>query len=109
MATHQYYVYMVSNRWHNVLYIGVTNSLETRMWQHKAKAIPGFTKKYNCDQLVYFELYERIEQAIAREKQLKGWVRAKKDALIARMNPEWKDLAAKWESFAEKPPSTLSS
>ena len=84
---HQYYVYMVSNRWHNVLYIGVTNSLERRMWEHKTKAISGFTKKYNCDQLVYFELYEHIDQAIEREKQLKGWIRAKKDALIAKMNP----------------------
>jgi predicted GIY-YIG superfamily endonuclease len=69
----------------------------------------GFTKKYNCDQLVYFELYERIEQAIAREKQLKGWVRAKKDALIARINPELKDLSAEWEAFADKPPGSLSS
>jgi putative endonuclease len=72
MTNHQYYVYMLTNRWHNVLYIGVTNSLEVRAWQHKAKAIPGFTKDYNRDQLVYFEIYERIEQAIAREKQLKG-------------------------------------
>src|SRR5258708_5218781 len=86
---------MLSNRWRNVLYIGVTNSLETRIWQHKAKLVRGFTKDYNCDQLVYFEIYERIEQAIAREKQLKGWRRAKKDALIARMNPELKDLSGK--------------
>jgi len=94
---HQYYVYMVSNRRHNVLYIGVTNSLERRMWQHKAKTISGFTKKYNCDQLVYFELYENVVQAIAREKQLKGWNRAKKDALAAKMNPELKDLSAEWD------------
>jgi len=100
MREHQYYVYMVSNRWHNVVYIGVTNSLETRMWQHKAGKISGFTKKYNCDQLVYFELYENIVQAIAREKQLKGWRRAKKDALIARMNPELRDLSAEWEALA---------
>jgi putative endonuclease len=101
----QYYVYMVSNRWHNVLYIGVTNSLERRMWEHKTKAISGFTKKYNCDQLVYFEQYEHIDQAIAREKQLKGWIRAKKDALIAKTNPEWKDLSAEWDSL----PTPLSS
>jgi putative endonuclease len=109
MREHQYYVYMLSNRWRNVLYIGVTNSLETRVWQHKAKAIPGFTMKYNCDQLVYFEIYERIEQAIAREKQLKGWTRAKKDALIAKMNRELKDLSAEWEAFADQPPKSLSS
>jgi putative endonuclease len=107
MGEHQYYVYMLSNRWHNVLYIGVTKSLETRVWQHKAKAIPGFTKQYNCDQLVYFEIYERIEQAIAREKQLKGWIRAKKNALIARMNPSWDDLSAEWEAFADAPPISL--
>jgi len=72
MREHQYYVYMVSNRWHNVVYIGVTNSLEKRMWQHKAGKISGFTKQYNCDQLVYFELYENIVQAIAREKAVEG-------------------------------------
>jgi putative endonuclease len=66
------------------------------MWQHKKKTIPGFTKKYNCDQLVYFEIYEQIEQAIAREKQLKGWIRAKKNALITRMNPDLRDLSAEW-------------
>jgi putative endonuclease len=91
---------MVSNRRHNVLYIGVTNSLEKRMWQHKTKAISGFTKKYNCDQLVYFEIYEQIDQAIAREKQLKGWIRAKKDALIALVNPDRMDLSADWEALA---------
>jgi putative endonuclease len=100
MREDQYYVYMVSNRRHNVLYIGVTNSLEKRMWQHKAKAISGFTKKYNCDQLVYFEFYENIVQAIAREKQLKGWIRAKKNALIAKVNPEWRDLSAEWDVFS---------
>ena len=100
MREHQYYVYMVSNRWHNVLYIGVTNSLEKRMWQHKAGKISGFTKTYNCDQLLYFELYENIVQAIAREKQLKGWRREKKDALIAKMNPELRDLSGEWEALA---------
>jgi putative endonuclease len=109
MTTHQYYTYMLTNRWHNVLYIGVTKSLEVRVWQHKAKLLSGFTKDYNCDQLVYFEIYERIEQAIAREKQLKGWRRAKKDALIARTNPELKDLSAEWEAFADAPPNSLSS
>lgn len=86
----------MTNRWRNVVYVGVTNSLERRVWQHKNGTLPGFTKRYNCDRLVYFEDYERIEQAIAREKQIKGLTRAKKDAVIARMNPEWKDLAAEW-------------
>ena len=104
MAYKQYLIYMMTNRWKNVLYTGVTNSLEHRVWQHKNKAVPGFTKKYNCDRLVYFEEYAEIDQAIARETQLKAWSRKKKDALIARMNPEWKDLAAEW--YEEGDPST---
>ena len=92
----QYWVYLVCNRWKTVLYTGVTNSLGKRMWQHKNRTYPGFTKTYNCDRLVYFEEYSRIEQAIAREKQIKRWSRAKKDFLINSVNPEWKDLAADW-------------
>jgi putative endonuclease len=99
---HQYYVYMLTNRWKNVLYTGVTNSLETRVWQHKNGNAPGFTKKYNCDRLVYYEIFERIEQAIAREKQIKGWVRKKKNSLIDALNPDWNDLAADW--YLETPP-----
>jgi len=86
----------MTNRWKNVLYTGVTNSLEKRVWQHKNKTIPGFTKTYNCDRLVHFEQYDEIDQAIAREKQIKGWSRAKKDALITAGNPEWNDFAATW-------------
>jgi putative endonuclease len=93
-----YFVYLLTNKNKTVLYTGVTNSLEVRVWQHKHKTVPGFTKKYNCDQLVHFETYQRIEQAIAREKQLKGWTRAKKNALVAESNPEWKDLAEAWTS-----------
>jgi len=85
----QYWVYLLTNRWKTVLYTGVTNNLERRIWQHKNKTFPGFTKRYNCDRLVYFESFERIEQAIAREKQIKGWIRAKKNALIATTNSEW--------------------
>ena len=77
-------------------YVGVTNDLERRASEHKSGLIPGFTQKYNCKKLVYYESFSDIEQAIAREKQLKGWVRKKKDALIDSMNPEWKDLAAEW-------------
>jgi putative endonuclease len=93
---HQYYVYMVTNRWRNVLYTGVTSSLEQRVWQHKHGVFPGFTRTYNCDRLVYFEIFERVEQAIAREKQIKGWIRAKKNALVVAVNPAWDDLAADW-------------
>jgi putative endonuclease len=93
---HQYAVYMMTNRWKNVLYTGVTNSLERRVWEHKNGVTPGFTKKYNCDRLVFFEISDQIDSAIAREKQIKGWTRAKKNALIATMNPEWNDLAEEW-------------
>jgi putative endonuclease len=92
----EYFVYMMTNRWHNVLYTGVTNSLQKRVWQHRNHTFPGFTKKYNCDRLVYFETYNQVEQAIAREKQIKGWLRVKKNALVASKNPEWNDLAADW-------------
>ena len=96
MAWKQYFVYMMTNRWHNVLYTGMTNSLFDRVWQHKNHAIPGFTARYNCDRLVYHETYEEVTQAIDRETQIKGWSRAKKNALVAQMNPEWKDLAEDW-------------
>ena len=92
----QYYVYILTNRWHTVLYTGMTNSLERRVWQHKTGAIPGFTKKYNCHKLVYYEIYDEVTQAIAREKQVKPWRREKKIALIVSMNPDWDDLAADW-------------
>jgi len=89
---------MMTNTWKSVLYTGVTNSLEGRVWQHKTGAIPGFTKKYNCHYLVHLEIYEQIDQAIAREKQIKSWTRAKKNALVETTNPEWRDLAADWYS-----------
>ena len=75
------------------LYIGVTNDLVKRVYQHKNKLVEGFTKKYNITKLVYFEETNDINAAIAREKQLKGWLRKKKIALIESMNPEWKDLS----------------
>jgi putative endonuclease len=76
--------------------VGVTNSLERRVWQHKSKASVGFTARYGIDRLVYFEDFRDIENAIAREKQLKGDSRAKKIALIERENPDWHDLSHKW-------------
>ena len=96
MGHKQYWIYMLTNRWKNVLYTGVTNSLERRIWQHKSGAIRGFTKTYNCDRLVHFETYDEIGQAIAREKQIKGWSRAKKNDVINASNPQWMDLAADW-------------
>jgi putative endonuclease len=96
MGFKQYFVYLMTNFDLTVLYTGVTNSLERRVWQHKNAAFDGFTKKYKCDRLVHLEEYGEIDQAIAREKQIKGWTRAKKNALVNDKNPEWKDLAAEW-------------
>jgi putative endonuclease len=88
-----YYVYIMTNK-SRTLYTGVTNDLERRVYEHKNKLVEGFTKKYNITQLVYWEEYGDIREAIAREKQIKGWLRAKKIALIESINPDWKDLSA---------------
>jgi len=90
-----YFTYIVASRSHT-LYIGVTGDLRKRIFQHKWKEFGGFTEKYNCDRLVWFERYQEIATAIAREKQLKGWRREKKIALIERMNPTWVDLSREW-------------
>jgi putative endonuclease len=95
----KYYVYMLTNKWHTVLYTGSTNSIEGRLFQHKEKVSPSFTKKYNCDQLVYVEEFDTRNKAETREKQLKGWTRAKKNALIKTMNPEWNDLSVHWRGI----------
>jgi len=87
------FVYILTNERHTTLYIGVTNNLEARLWQHQNGKGSGFTRPYNLTVLIYFETYPGPESAIAREKQLKGWNRKKKEALIARVNPKWKDLA----------------
>jgi putative endonuclease len=88
----QFFVYVLSNFKRNVLYIGVTNNLIKRVWQHKNDLIKGFTEKYQAHNLVYFELFEDPQNAIKREKQLKNWSRKKKDALITKNNPMLKDL-----------------
>ena len=91
-----YCVYILSN-WNNqVIYIGVTNNLERRLYEHKNKLIDGFTKKYNIDKLVYFEETADVKSAIEREKQLKGWIRERKNSLINSVNPDWKDLSISW-------------
>ena len=92
MGDKTYYVYILTN-WNNrVLYVGVTNNLQRRIYEHKNGLIDGFTKKYNVHKLVYVESCGEIKDAIAREKQLKGWKREKKIALIEQMNRYWKDL-----------------
>jgi putative endonuclease len=92
MKIHVYYVYILTNANHTVLYTGVTNDLVRRLNEHQQKKIKGFTKKYNVDKLIYFEEFEFIDLAIAREKQIKGYSRIKKIALIDKFNPEWNEL-----------------
>ena len=87
-----FHVYMLAGK-SGVLYTGVTNNLVRRVWEHKQKQIPGFTQKYNVTNLVWYEVHGRATSAIAREKQIKRWGRAKKVALIEAMNPQWKDLS----------------
>lgn len=81
-----------------VLYIGVTNNLERRLFEHRQKLVPGFTAKYSVKRLVYYELFENIRDAIAREKQIEAWRREKKIALIERANPEWRELSEAWQN-----------
>lgn len=89
---HNYFVYMMSNRPQGVIYIGVTNDLLSRVWQHKHHLVPGFTARYNLENLVWYEQTSNINSAIAREKQLKNWRRAWKIALIEENNSSWLDL-----------------
>jgi len=93
--TKQYFVYILANK-SRMLYVGVTNDLKRRVFQHKQKTTPGYTSHYNIAKLVYYETTLDIKAAIAREKQIKGWLRAKKLALVESSNPEWKDLSAGW-------------
>lgn len=87
-----YFVYILTN-WNNkVLYTGVTNNLERRIYEHKNKLVRGFSQKYNLNKLVYFEGFLEIKDAIEVEKKIKGWVRARKENLVNISNPEWKDL-----------------
>ena len=90
-----YFVYIVASKM-RVLYIGVTNNIGFRVWQHKRKQVPGFTDRYHVDRLVFFEIFGSIRAAIAREKQLKKWRREKKLKLVETKNPKWKDLSAGW-------------
>ena len=87
-----YYVYVLTNENNNVMYIGITNDLKRRVYEHKSNIIEGFTKKYHVHKLVYYEITTDVNSAIAREKQLKKWKRAKKNALVETLNPKWKEL-----------------
>jgi putative endonuclease len=89
----QYYVYIMTNDTNTTTYTGVTNDLYRRTYEHKNKLVEGFTKKYNINKLIYFEMCEDIESVIIREKQIKSWTRKLKVALINTMNPRWTDLS----------------
>lgn len=92
MKIHCYYIYILSNKNNTVIYTGMTNDLVRRCHEHKNKFIKGFTEKYNVDKLIYFEMFDYVDLAIKREKEIKGFSRKKKDAIINTMNPEWVDL-----------------
>jgi putative endonuclease len=92
----QYYIYIMASPT-GTLYTGVTNDLKRRVYQHKHMLIEGFTKKYNVTRLVFYEEADDVNTAIAREKEIKGWVRRKKLALIKARNPKWQDLSEEWD------------
>ena len=95
MNERTYYVYLLASKSRR-LYVGVTNNLERRLFEHKSKQVDGFTKQYNIDRLVYFEQTTDVVSAISREKQVKHWNRNKKIALIEGFNPTWEDLSSEW-------------
>jgi putative endonuclease len=90
-----YYVYMLASKTRR-LYVGMTNDVERRVWEHRTKAVEGFTSRYNIDRLVWYESTSQVLEAIAREKQIKAWRREKKIELIEDQNPGWVDLARDW-------------
>lgn len=89
----KFFVYILTNKHHTVLYTGITNILTRRIYEHKNKLVDGFSKKYNCEKLVWYEIYDDSFNAISREKQIKGGSRKKKILLIEKLNPNWEDLS----------------
>ncbi len=108
---YRFYVYMMQSSSRRTLYIGMTNNLYRRVYQHKTHGFRGFTYDYDAVRLVYWESFDDVHDAINREKQLKKWRREKKDWLIQRVNPDWKDLSAEWyqKSKAQAPSTPLRS
>ena len=96
-TVHQYYLYILTNKKNGTLYVGVTNNLERRMFEHKHKLVEGFTKKYGLHRLIYFEVFQYVNDAIKREKNIKKWKRNWKINLIEEENPDWEDLAKDWD------------
>ena len=102
----QFFVYIMSNCPKSaVIYTGITGDLRRRVWQHKNKLTPGFTSRYNLTRLVYYERFFYSDAAICREKEIKGWRRSKKIALIEAMNPRWEDLAKDWQDVYKPEPA----
>ena len=97
MRDHHYWVYILTNKHRTTLYIGITNSLERRLSQHRLGEKAGFASRYHLNRLVWFEQFRDVNSAIACEKRLKGWLRSRKIALIEKTNPRWLDLSADWE------------
>ncbi len=95
-SEHQYYLYILTNKKNGTLYVGMSNNLERRIFEHKNKLVEGFTKKYGLDKLVYFEMHPHVNDAILREKRIKKWKRQWKINLIEEDNPNWNDLAFDW-------------
>jgi len=91
-----YYVYLITNQNNKVLYTGVTSNLERRIFEHKNKLVKGFTEKYNVNKLVYFEQTSDVYSALNREKEIKGWLRIKKNELVESKNSTWSDLSDNW-------------
>jgi putative endonuclease len=97
MRDHDYWVYILTNKHRTTLYIGMTNDLELRLWEHRWGETKGFSKRYHLNRLVWFEHFREVSDAIACEKQLKGWLGRRKTALIEKTNPNWLDLSADWD------------
>ena len=101
-----FYVYMMTNRSRVALYTGITNSLVRRVWQHQSGEIEGFTKSYKANRLVYYECFDDPRDAIAHEKEIKGWWREKKNALVETKNPKWTDLSPMLFQHVKRPSHT---
>jgi putative endonuclease len=94
---HDYWVYILTNKHRNTLYIGITNNIQRRLYQHQSGDVEGFTKRYHLNRLVWLEHFRNVNDAIACEKKLKGWRRSRKIALVEQTNPRWLDLSDDWE------------
>ena len=96
MNEKNYYVYILTNDWGNVMYVGMTSNIERRLYEHKQELADGFTKRYHVHKLVYYEQTNDAYAAVTRERQLKGWTRKRKNELVETVNPNWEDLSTSW-------------